>query len=95
MTSQNDRLIDTIRDAAHPLWGQASDYDTLLDSYTEQARGLLDGGVDAFLIETQFDLAVAKIAATACLDAGSARVMRKPFSNSEIVESVEALASGS
>ncbi len=49
-----------------------TDYDTLLDSYTEQARGLLEGegrGVDALLIETQFDLNVAKIAATACLDA--------------------------
>ncbi|HEY4328879.1 MAG TPA: homocysteine S-methyltransferase family protein, partial [Phycisphaerae bacterium] len=49
------------------------DYDTLLDSYTQQAMGLLEGGegvgVDAMLIETQFDLNVAKIAATACLDA--------------------------
>ena len=48
------------------------DYDTLLDSYAEQVRGLLDGGegkgVDALLIETQFDLNVAKIAVTACLD---------------------------
>ncbi len=44
------------------------DYDTLLDSYAEQMRGLIDGGVDAILIETQFDLNVAKIAATAALD---------------------------
>ena len=29
-----------------------TDWDTLVDSYTEQARGLLDGGVDASLIET-------------------------------------------
>jgi hypothetical protein len=35
MTSQNNRLIDAVRDAAHPLWGQASDYDTLLDSIGE------------------------------------------------------------
>ena len=26
-------------------------WDNMLDSYTEQARGLLEGGVDAFLIE--------------------------------------------
>ncbi|MEI8195025.1 MAG: homocysteine S-methyltransferase family protein, partial [Phycisphaerae bacterium] len=49
------------------------DYQTLLESYREQARGLLDdghggGGVDALLVETQFDLNTAKIAATACLD---------------------------
>src|SRR5262249_44818181 len=43
-------------------------YDELLDSYREQARGLIDGRADALLIETQFDLNVAKIAATACLD---------------------------
>ncbi len=55
------------------------DYDTLLDSYTEQARGLLDGGVDAFLIETQFDLNVAKIAATACLDVMREKNLRVPL----------------
>jgi len=30
-------------------------YDTLEDSYAEQARGLIDGGVDAFLTETSQD----------------------------------------
>jgi 5-methyltetrahydrofolate--homocysteine methyltransferase len=55
------------------------DFDTLLDSYTEQARGLLDGGVDALLVETQFDLNVAKIAATACLDAMRQRNRRIPL----------------
>lgn len=48
------------------------DYQTLLESYREQARGLLEDGeakgVDALLVETQFDLNTAKIAATACLD---------------------------
>ena len=56
-----------------------TDYDTLLDSYTEQARGLLEGGVDALLIETQFDLNVAKIAATACLDAMREKNIRVPL----------------
>jgi 5-methyltetrahydrofolate--homocysteine methyltransferase len=55
------------------------DYDTLLDSYTEQARGLIDGGADALLVETQFDLNVAKIAATACLDAMRERNKRIPL----------------
>jgi 5-methyltetrahydrofolate--homocysteine methyltransferase len=32
-----------------------TDYDTLEDSYAEQARGLIDGGVDAFLTETSQD----------------------------------------
>jgi 5-methyltetrahydrofolate--homocysteine methyltransferase len=31
-------------------------YAELRDSYEEQARGLLDGGVDLFIVETQFDL---------------------------------------
>ncbi len=34
----------------------------LVDAYEEQSRGLLDGGVDLFVIETQFDLLGAKAA---------------------------------
>ncbi|MEE8384403.1 MAG: homocysteine S-methyltransferase family protein, partial [Dehalococcoidia bacterium] len=37
-------------------------FDILEDSYTEQARGLLDGGIDAFIIETCQDLLQAKTA---------------------------------
>ncbi|MFI4854492.1 MAG: homocysteine S-methyltransferase family protein, partial [Phycisphaerales bacterium JB065] len=44
-----------------------TDWDTMLDSYTEQARGLLDGGVDALLIETCQDLLQVKCAINACL----------------------------
>ena len=44
-------------------------WDNMLDSYTEQARGLLDGGVDAFLIETAQDVLQVKCAISACLDA--------------------------
>ena len=36
------------------------DYDTLEASYAEQARGLIDGGVDAFLLETHQDLLTMK-----------------------------------
>jgi len=46
-----------------------TDWDTMLDSYTEQVRGLLDGGVDALLIETCQDLLQVKCAINACLAA--------------------------
>src|SRR5262249_8268817 len=38
----------------------------LRDAYEEQAMGLLDGGVDLFLIETCYDLLQAKAAMAAC-----------------------------
>ncbi len=38
----------------------------LRDSYETQARGLLDGGVDLFVIETCYDLLQAKAAIVAC-----------------------------
>ena len=44
-------------------------WEAMLDSYAEQARGLLDGGVDAFMIETCQDLLQVKAAINACLDA--------------------------
>ena len=44
-------------------------WDVLLDSYTEQAAGLIEGGVDAFLIETCQDLLQVKCAINACMDA--------------------------
>ncbi|GAB5554089.1 MAG: methionine synthase [Saprospiraceae bacterium] len=37
-------------------------FDELKDSYYEQARGMLDGGVDIFLVETVFDTLNAKAA---------------------------------
>ena len=39
---------------------------TLRDAYEEQARGLLEGGVDLFLIETCMDLLQAKAAMVGC-----------------------------
>jgi 5-methyltetrahydrofolate--homocysteine methyltransferase len=41
-------------------------YDTLVDSYAEQVRGLLDGGVDVLLIETCQDILQVKSAIQAC-----------------------------
>ncbi len=51
-----------------PTLGQTT-WNTLLDSYTEQARGLLDGGVDALLIETCQDILQVKSAIVAAIDA--------------------------
>ncbi|XP_004690795.1 PREDICTED: methionine synthase [Condylura cristata] len=43
-------------------------FDTLVEAYKEQARGLLDGGVDVVLVETVFDTANAKAALFALQD---------------------------
>ncbi len=51
-----------------PTLGQTN-WDTILDSYTEQARGLLDGGVDALLVETCQDLLQCKSGLVGALDA--------------------------
>ncbi len=45
------------------------DYDTLFAAYQEEADGLLEGGVDALLIETIFDTLNAKVAIDASLHA--------------------------
>jgi 5-methyltetrahydrofolate--homocysteine methyltransferase len=37
-----------------------TDWDTMLDSYAEQVRGLLAGGADVLLVETQQDMLVVK-----------------------------------
>lgn len=36
-------------------------FDELVEAYSEQVRGLLDGGVDILLVETIFDTANAKV----------------------------------
>ena len=41
-------------------WFSAA-FDELVEAYKEQAKGLLDGGVDILLIETIFDTANAKV----------------------------------
>ncbi len=51
-----------------PSIGQTT-FDTLVDSYGVQARGLLDGQVDAILIETSLDLLQVKAAIAAVTDA--------------------------
>ena len=41
-------------------------YDILEESYAEQARGLIDGGIDCFLLETNQDLLTIKAAINGC-----------------------------
>lgn len=36
-------------------------FDELVEAYSEQVRGLLDGGADILLVETVFDTANAKV----------------------------------
>lgn len=46
-----------------------TDWSAMFDSYREQARGLIDGGTDTFLIETCQDILQVKCAINACLAA--------------------------
>ena len=41
-------------------------YSVLVDAFAEQARGLVDGGADLLIIETQFDILETKAAVTGC-----------------------------
>ncbi|HPF40541.1 MAG TPA: methionine synthase [Phycisphaerae bacterium] len=54
-------------------------YDTLEDSYAEQARGLIDGAVDAFVIETCQDILQAKSAINGCVIAMKERGREVPI----------------
>ena len=54
-------------------------YDELLKAYSEQADGLIEGGVDALLIETIFDTLNAKCAIDACERVMKARGKQLPI----------------
>ncbi len=45
----------------HFLARDVSGFDDLVEAYSEQARGLLDGGADVLLVETIFDTANSKV----------------------------------
>src|SRR5207253_3871002 len=47
----------------------ACDFDALYGSYKPQMRGMIEGGVDAILIETCFDILQAKCVVICALDA--------------------------
>jgi 5-methyltetrahydrofolate--homocysteine methyltransferase len=54
-------------DVNHP-GDRAVDFTTLVNAYREQARGLKEGGVDLFLVETVFDTLNAKAALFALME---------------------------
>jgi 5-methyltetrahydrofolate--homocysteine methyltransferase len=61
-----------------PTLGHISFAD-LRDAYEVQARGLLEGGVDLFLVETQYDLLAAKAGIIACRRAMAAAGREVPI----------------
>jgi 5-methyltetrahydrofolate--homocysteine methyltransferase len=62
------------------------DYDAALEGYTRLARGLLAGGADVLLVETQFDLLAAKAAIWACHEAMRAEGAQVPVMVSVTIE---------
>ena len=54
-------------------------YDTLLSAYEEQISGLIEGGVDALLIETIFDSLNAKVAVDAAMQVMKQKQMDLPI----------------
>jgi len=76
-----------------PSLGQAT-WDEMLDSYREQTRGLLDGGVDAVVIETCQDLLQAKVAIVAATDAMTDRGVCVPVFCTVTVETTGTMLVG-
>ncbi len=70
------------------------DYDTLLASYREQIRGLLDGGVDLLTIETCQDIGQAKVAIAAAREAFEAAGRRVPLMVSITMETTGTMLVG-
>jgi 5-methyltetrahydrofolate--homocysteine methyltransferase len=61
-------------------------FEKLRDMYAEQARGLLEGGVDLFIIETQFDLLGLKAAMGGCRIAMSEQGREVPIQAQVTIE---------
>ncbi len=69
-------------------------WDALVDSYTEQARGLLDGGVDALLVETCQDILQAKSAIVAAIDAMNEKRRHVPLLCTVTIETTGSMLVG-
>lgn len=70
-------------------------YRHLKDTFAEQARGLLAGGVDAFLVETSQDILQAKAAINACKQAMVDAGVRLPLFVEVTVETTGTMLLGS
>jgi 5-methyltetrahydrofolate--homocysteine methyltransferase len=77
-----------------PSLGHAS-FDELAASYGIQARGLIDGGADALIIETCQDLLQTKSAIAGCLDAFAGAGMKLPLIVQVTIESTGQMLLGS
>ncbi len=58
---------------------RAITFDQLVDAYTEQVNGLIDGGVDALMVETIFDTLNAKAALFAIMEVLEKRKLQIPM----------------
>jgi 5-methyltetrahydrofolate--homocysteine methyltransferase len=72
-----NRTASISPDVLNPSF-RAVTFDQLRAAYAEQVRGLIDGGVDALLIETIFDTLNAKAAIFACAEVIEASGVRLP-----------------
>ena len=77
-----------------PSLGQIG-FDALHAAYLEQARGLLDGEVDALLVETVYDLLQGKAAILACRDALAERGLDTPIFATVTIETTGQMLVGS
>ncbi len=73
-----NRTLSISPDVNNPAF-RALTFDELREAYTDQVRGLMDGGCDALLIETIFDTLNAKAAIVACEEVFEARGARLPI----------------
>ena len=71
------------------------EFDEVHAAYLEQARGLLDGGIDALLVETVYDLLQGKAAILACRDALAERQLRTPLFGTVTIETTGQMLVGS
>ncbi|HTU02846.1 MAG TPA: methionine synthase, partial [Candidatus Sulfotelmatobacter sp.] len=76
-----------------PSLGQIR-FGELVAMYTEQARGLVDGGVDVLLVETCQDLLQAKAAVVGCQDAMKAAGVNLPLMAQVTVEAAGTMLLG-
>ena len=77
-----------------PTLGQIG-FDQLHAGYLEQARGLIEGGVDALLVETVYDLLQGKAAIIACKDACREAGVRLPIFCTVTIETTGQMLVGS
>jgi 5-methyltetrahydrofolate--homocysteine methyltransferase len=70
-------------------------YDHLKRTFAEQAEGLIDGGADAFLVETSQDLLQTKAAVNGCKQAIVSRGIRLPIFVEVTVETTGTMLMGS